>query len=61
MSLHEGELPIDESVVVSLLREQRPQWATLPLAPAGAGTDNVMFRLGDEMLVRMPRTADNAT
>lgn len=61
MSLHEGELPIDESVVVSLLREQRPQWATLPLAPAGAGTDNVMFRLGDEMLVRMPRTAGNAT
>jgi aminoglycoside phosphotransferase (APT) family kinase protein len=61
MSLHEGELPIDESVVVSLLREQRPEWAAMPLAPAGAGTDNVMFRLGDELLVRMPRTADKAT
>ena len=61
MSLHEGELPIDESVVVSLLREQRPEWAAMPLAPAGAGTDNVMFRLGDELLVRMPRTAGNAT
>ena len=33
MSLHEGELPIDESVVVSLLREQCPEWAAMPLAP----------------------------
>ena len=61
MSLHEGELPIDETVVVSLLREQCPEWAAMPLAPAGAGTDNVMFRLADELLVRMPRTAGNAT
>ena len=61
MSLHEGELPIDETVVVSLLREQCPEWAAMPLAAAGAGTDNVMFRLGEELLVRMPRTAGNAT
>lgn len=61
MSLHEGELPIDEGLVESLLREQHPEWAGLPLAPAGAGTDNVMYRLGEDLLVRLPRTADKAT
>ncbi|MGW6929719.1 aminoglycoside phosphotransferase family protein [Lentzea sp. NPDC054927] len=58
--LHENEIPTDEAVVKALLRNQRPDWASLPLAPAGAGTDNTMFRLGDELLVRLPRTADKA-
>lgn len=60
MLLHENEIPADEAVVKSLLRNQRPDWASLPLAPAGAGTDNTMFRLGDELLVRLPRTAAKA-
>lgn len=58
--LHENEIPADEAVVRSLLRSQRPDWSSLSLAPAGAGTDNTMFRLGDELLVRLPRTADKA-
>ncbi|MEU7909062.1 aminoglycoside phosphotransferase family protein [Actinoplanes sp. NPDC049118] len=58
--LHENEIPIDEAVVGSLLRAQRPDLASLPLSPAGAGTDNVMYRLGEELLVRLPRTADKA-
>ncbi|MFG3442889.1 aminoglycoside phosphotransferase family protein [Nonomuraea sp. NPDC047897] len=60
MTLHENEVPIDEVIVSSLLAAQCPQWAGLPLSPAGAGTDNVMYRLGDDLLVRLPRTADNA-
>jgi aminoglycoside phosphotransferase (APT) family kinase protein len=58
--LHENEIRADEAVVRSLLREQRPEWAALPVSPAGAGTDNTMYRLGDELLVRLPRTPDRA-
>lgn len=60
MTLHRDEVPIDEPTVRSLLVRQCPRWAGLPLVPAGAGTDNVMYRLGDAMLVRLPRTPDKA-
>ncbi|MGW6917153.1 aminoglycoside phosphotransferase family protein [Kitasatospora sp. NPDC054939] len=60
MTLHEDELRVDEAVVRSLLREQRPEWAELPVAVAGSGTDNTMYRLGDDLLVRLPRTPGNA-
>ncbi|MEU2156579.1 aminoglycoside phosphotransferase family protein [Streptomyces sp. NPDC019396] len=59
MALHENEIPADETVVRALLKAQRPEWAGLSLSPAGAGTDNTMYRLGDELLVRLPRTAGN--
>ncbi|MGW3570425.1 aminoglycoside phosphotransferase family protein [Streptomyces sp. NPDC000941] len=59
MTLHQNEVPVDEAVARSLLEAQRPEWADLPLSPAGAGTDNVMYRLGDDLLVRLPRTAEN--
>lgn len=59
MTLHENEIPVDEALVRALLKAQRPEWAALPLSPAGAGTDNTMYRLGDDLLVRLPRTADN--
>ncbi|WP_239095790.1 aminoglycoside phosphotransferase family protein [Micromonospora lutea] len=61
MTLHEGEIPVDEGVVRSLLTDQCPQWAHLPLSRAGAGTDNTMYRLGDDLLVRLPRTAAKAS
>lgn len=60
MTLHENEIRVDEAVVRSLLREQRPEWAGLPISSAGEGTDNRMYRLGDQLLVRLPRTPDNA-
>ncbi|MFJ1754952.1 aminoglycoside phosphotransferase family protein [Kitasatospora sp. NPDC088134] len=59
-TLHENEVPVDEATLRRLLRAQRPEWAELPLAPAGSGTDNRMFRLGSELLLRLPRTAENA-
>ncbi|MFF4010831.1 aminoglycoside phosphotransferase family protein [Streptomyces sp. NPDC001717] len=60
MTLHEDEIPVDETLVRALLKAQCPEWADRPLAPAGAGTDNTMYRLGDDLLVRLPRTAGNA-
>ncbi|MFD5429837.1 aminoglycoside phosphotransferase family protein [Streptomyces sp. NPDC127084] len=59
MTLHENEIPVDETTVRSLLEAQCPEWAGLPLSRAGAGTDNTMYRLGDALLVRLPRTAGN--
>lgn len=54
--MHADEADIDEPLVRCLLRAQFPQWAQLPLAPVrSAGTDNAMYRLGQDMAVRIPR------
>lgn len=54
--MHANEQPIDATLVARLLATQFPQWARLPLtAVRSAGTDNAMFRLGDDMAVRLPR------
>ncbi|WP_299531677.1 aminoglycoside phosphotransferase family protein [uncultured Streptomyces sp.] len=58
MTLHENEIPVDERLIRALLAAQRPEWAGLPLSAAGAGTDNTMYRLGEDLLVRLPRTVD---
>ncbi|MGW8374914.1 phosphotransferase [Streptomyces sp. ODS28] len=57
-SLHANEIPVDEPLVRALLAEQCPEWAGLPLALAGGGTENTMYRLGEDLLVRLPRTPD---
>lgn len=42
-----------------LLDRQFPQWARLPLEPlVPAGSDHVIYRLGSELTVRLPRHAD---
>jgi aminoglycoside phosphotransferase (APT) family kinase protein len=58
MRVHEDELEIDDALVRALVREQFPEWAELPLERAGDGTVNVIFRLGDELSVRLPRRAE---
>jgi aminoglycoside phosphotransferase (APT) family kinase protein len=54
--MHADELETDEALVHRLLAAQFPQWADLPIEalPAG-GTDNAIYRLGDELSVRLPR------
>ncbi|MQS11352.1 phosphotransferase [Streptomyces kaniharaensis] len=47
---------IDESLIRSLLRDQHPDLADLPIRPVAGGWDNQLWRLGDELAVRMPRT-----
>lgn len=54
--MHENELEIDENLVHTLLKHQCPKWANLPLKPIqSSGTDNTLFRLGNEYIVRLPR------
>jgi aminoglycoside phosphotransferase (APT) family kinase protein len=47
---------INPALVRRLLASQFPEWADLPLARLHpAGSDNVIYRLGDNMAVRLPR------
>jgi hypothetical protein len=56
--MHADELNIDLALAARLIASQFPQWADLPLSPVlSAGTDNAIFRLGDEMALRLPRVA----
>ena len=50
-----AEAAIDVSLVASLLKDQFPHLANLQLQPIGNGWDNVVMRLGPELLVRLPR------
>ncbi len=56
MTLHEDELTVSDDVVRGLVDEQLPRFAGLELSRLPAsGSTNVLFRLGDELLVRLPR------
>jgi aminoglycoside phosphotransferase (APT) family kinase protein len=46
--------------VRELLAGQHPDLAHLPLTACGSGWDNALFRLGDDLLVRLPRRAASA-
>jgi aminoglycoside phosphotransferase (APT) family kinase protein len=50
-----SELKIDTAFVRSLLQEQHPDLIHLPIHFLGAGLDNMMFRLGDQLSVRLPQ------
>ena len=51
----DAEVAIDIGLVRALLEEQHHDLASLPLVEAGEGWDNKLFRLGDELVVRLPR------
>jgi aminoglycoside phosphotransferase (APT) family kinase protein len=54
--MHPDELDTDAALVERLLIEQFPHWADLPIEPVlPMGTDNALYRLGDDMVVRLPR------
>jgi aminoglycoside phosphotransferase (APT) family kinase protein len=54
--MHADEVETDMALVGRLLAEQFRQWAELPIAPVpSAGTDNALYRLGDDLVVRLPR------
>lgn len=54
--MHAAEVDIDEHLARRLLRSQFPAWAGLPIAPVeSSGTDHAIYRLGDDMAVRLPR------
>ena len=50
-----AEFEIDAGLVRRLLADQFPDLATLDIVDLANGWDNVMFRLGDDLTVRLPR------
>jgi aminoglycoside phosphotransferase (APT) family kinase protein len=54
--LHDDEIPIDTALVRVLVDRAMPGSADLPLRRLDAsGSTNALFRLGDSLLVRLPR------
>ncbi|MFJ3406650.1 aminoglycoside phosphotransferase family protein [Promicromonospora sp. NPDC090134] len=50
-----ADLDVTVGLARSLLREQHPDLAGRPLELVANGWDNVMFRLGDDLALRLPR------
>jgi aminoglycoside phosphotransferase (APT) family kinase protein len=50
-----AEIEVDEGMVRDLLANQHPDLAGLPLRFVDAGWDNLLWRAGTELLIRMPR------
>ena len=50
-----SELEINAALVYRLVAAQHTDLLHLPIQPVDAGWDNVMFRLGDQLAVRLPR------
>jgi aminoglycoside phosphotransferase (APT) family kinase protein len=58
MKMHHGEVDIDPGLVGRLVAEQFPQLAGLPISVVrSTGTVNAIYRLGDDLTVRLPRVA----
>lgn len=50
-----AEIDIDGELVVALLEEQHEDLSAQTVTPVASGWDNAIFRLGDELAVRLPR------
>ena len=56
MRMHADEVEIDEPLVRQLISTQMPEFAGLPLVRVEPwGTDNAVWRLGEDLVVRLPR------
>ncbi|MFI8219413.1 aminoglycoside phosphotransferase family protein [Streptomyces sp. NPDC085932] len=54
--MHADEVDLDVRLVGRLVAERFPHWAELPLRRLeSSGTENAMFRLGTDKVVRLPR------
>ena len=53
--MHDDQVDADADIVRALLAEQRPDLAELPITPVvSTGTVNALFRLGEDLLARLP-------
>ncbi|MGD8415789.1 MAG: aminoglycoside phosphotransferase family protein [Pseudomonadales bacterium] len=53
--LHADQIESDERLVERLIAEQFPRWAGLPVRKvATSGTENAIYRLGRDLVVRLP-------
>jgi aminoglycoside phosphotransferase (APT) family kinase protein len=60
MPIHDNEVRPSVDQVRRLLAAQCPQWADLPVTALPdelEGTDHVLFRVGNELVARMPKIA----
>ncbi|MGE7368173.1 phosphotransferase [Neorhizobium sp. NPDC001467] len=58
--MHDDDLFLPESRVRQLIADQTPQWADLPFRRlASSGTDNALYRIGDDLLLRLPRRRES--
>ncbi|WP_459645883.1 phosphotransferase [Kineococcus sp. NUM-3379] len=56
--MHADEVRTDASLVRRLLAAQFPRWAHLPVSHlSSAGTDNAIYRVGPDLVARLPRIA----
>lgn len=55
-----AEAPVGLDTVSPLISRQFPRYAHLPLSRLSEGWDNVVYRLGDDFSVRIPRHAKSA-
>lgn len=56
--MHAGEIDITQSLIQRLIAEQFPEWSMLEIKPIHSlGTSHVIYRLGDDMFLRLPRVA----
>jgi aminoglycoside phosphotransferase (APT) family kinase protein/RimJ/RimL family protein N-acetyltransferase len=54
--MHADEFHIDQPLVQKLIAQQFPEWTSLELKPVStAGTDHALYRLGKEMVIRLPK------
>ncbi|MBA2952570.1 phosphotransferase [Nocardioides sp. MAH-18] len=61
MQMHDDQVAVTQELVRGLLDRQLPQYTGLPLRPvAEHGTDHSLFRLGEDLVVRMPVYAGSA-
>jgi aminoglycoside phosphotransferase (APT) family kinase protein len=59
--MHVDEVHTDAGLVRRLVAGQFPQWANLPIQRVpSAGTDNALYKLGDDLLARLPRRSSAA-
>jgi aminoglycoside phosphotransferase (APT) family kinase protein len=55
-ALHTDEIPIGTALVRALIDRAMPRYVDLPLRElASSGSTNALFRLGEDLLVRLPR------
>ncbi|MFF3332513.1 aminoglycoside phosphotransferase family protein [Streptomyces sp. NPDC002888] len=56
MKMRPDEIDLDAPLVAGLIAKQFPRWASLPVERLkSSGTENAMFRLGTDFVVRLPR------
>src|SRR6266849_10783404 len=56
----ETRVEISEELIRELLREQQPDLADRPMKLSARGWDNQLWRLGDDLAVRLPWATEDA-